>query len=235
MAYLVGVKLNENIERGALGGTRFNTSVLELDSGFEKRNVNWSSPRGEWDIGFGLMIKFQDDPADVQVDLDELINFFYIVQGRASSWRFKDWSDHEIGFENGSEIGRQALGLGDDVTTDFQIFKRYSFGGKTFDRTLTKMVDNSNVQLYKDNVLLTVGGGGSQYTIDADRGLFKLNTAPASTGGTGPGGEELLEFRCEFDVHVRSDTDDLKVNMEMFNAGAWPNVPIVELRGNGID
>lgn len=235
MAYLVGVRLNENIERGALGGARFNTSVLPLDSGFEKRNINWSVPIAEFDIGFGLLIKFQLDPSDTQLDLNELINFFYVVQGRASSWRFKDWSDFEIGIENGRTAGisRQFLGLGDDVKTDFQIFKRYGFGGKTFDRTgLTKMVDNAKVELTKDGVLQTNPG---DYTIDADRGLFKMVIAPLSTGGTGPGGEELLEFRCEFDLHMRLDTDDLKVNLEMFNAGSWPNIPIIELRGNGID
>lgn len=235
VSYLVGVQLNENIERGALGGARFNTSVLPQDSGFEKRNINWSVPIAEFDIGFGLLIKYQLDPTDVQLDLDELINFFYVVQGRAFSFRFKDWSDFEIGLENGRTAGisRQFLGLGDDVKTDFQIFKRYSFGGKTFDRTgLTKLVDNAKVELTKDGVLQTNPG---DYTLDADRGLFKMVVAPASTGGTGPGGEELLEFRCEFDLHMRLDTDDLKVNLEMFNAGSWPNIPILELRGNGID
>jgi len=240
-SYLVGVRLNENIERGALGGARFNTSVLPQDSGFEKRNVNWSVPIAEFDIGFGLLIKFQLDPTDVQLDLDELINFFYIVQGMAFSFRFKDFSDFEIGLENGRTAGisRQFLGLGDDVKTDFQIFKRYSFGGKTFDRLgLTKLVDNAKVELTVDGVLFTKVTSSPvalEYTVDADRGLFKLGVAPLSTGGTGPGGEELLEFRCEFDLHMRLDTDDLKVNLEMFNAGSWPNIPILELRGNGID
>ncbi len=94
------------------------------------------------------------------------------------------------------------------------------------------MVDNNKVVLTLDGILQN---NPADYTIDADRGLFKLVSAPASTGGTGPGGEELLEFRCEFDLHGRLNTDDLKINMEMFNAGSWPNIPWVELRGNGID
>ncbi len=235
MAYLAGVRLNENVERGALGGGRFNTSVLTLDSGFEKRNKNWSVPLSEFDVGFGLMLKFQVDPSDIQLDVDELINFFYIVNGMADSWRMKDWSDFEIGYENGSTAGisRQFLGLGDDSTTDFQIFKRYSYGGRTFDRlSLTKMVDDSFVELAVDGV---IKDNPADYTIDADRGLFKFDTAPLSTGGTGPGGEHLIEFRCRFDNHVRLNTDDLKISMEMFNAGSWPNLPVLELRGNGID
>jgi len=235
MAYLVGTRLDENIERGAIGGGRFNTSVLELDSGFEKRNINWSIPRAEFDVGFGLLTKFQADPSSIIVDVDQLINFFYTVQGKAQSFRFKDWSDFEIGYENGISAGvsRQFLGLGDDVKTDFQIFKRYSFGSTTYDRLgLTKMVNNAKVELRLDGVLQTNPG---DYTIDADRGLFKFVSAPASTGGTGPGGEELIEFRCEFDLHVRLNTDDLNISMEMFAAGSWPNIPVIELRGNGID
>lgn len=234
VGFLTGVRLNENVERGALGGSRFNTSVLRLDSGREKRNVNWTVPKAEFDIGFGLLLKFQADPTDIQLDLDDLQNFFHVVQGMAFSWRMKDWSGFEIGYQNGSTAGvsRQFLGLGDDTTTDFQIFKRYVVGVHTFDRPLTKMVDNALVELTLDGVLQTNPG---DYTIDADRGLFKFVTAPASTGGTGPGGEELAEFRCEFDLHVRLDTDDLKVNMEIFNAGSWPNIPVIELIGNGID
>lgn len=232
-SFLTGVRLSENIERGALGGARFNTSVLELDSGFEKRNINWSIPRGEWDVGFGLLLKFQEDPADMKLDLDELINFFYVVQGKAFSWRFKDWSDFEIGYENGTALAAQLLALGDDTTTVFQIFKRYSFAGRVFDRTLTKIAEDSSLQVFLDGVLQV--GGGTDYTADLDRGTITFVTAPASTGGTGPSGEEVVTFRTNFDAHVRLDTDDLKVNMEIFNAGSWPNVPIIELRGNGID
>lgn len=59
--------------------------------------------------------------------------------------------------------------------------------------------------------------------------------APASTGGSGPGGEEILAIRTEFENHVRFNTDALDVNMELFNAGSWPSFPIIELRENGLD
>jgi uncharacterized protein (TIGR02217 family) len=230
--FLTGVRLPEDVERGALGGARFNTSILELDSGFEKRNQNWATPIGEWDVGFGLLLKFQEDPLSMKLDLDDLINFFYIVRGAAQSFRFKDWSDFEIGYQNGVAVDAQLLGLGDDITTQFQIFKRYSYAGFTFDRVLTKLAQDGSLQVFLDGILQTIT---THYTVDEDRGLINMVTAPASTGGTGPGGEELLTFRTNFDVHARLDSDDLKVNMEIFNAGSWPNVPIRELRGNGID
>ena len=70
--------------------------------------------------------------------------------------------------------------------------------------------------------------------MDIGTGILTLNVAPASTGGSGPGDEQVLTGRWEFDSHVRLDTDNLQINMEMFAAGSWPNVPIVELLGTGL-
>lgn len=233
-SYLVGTRLPEDIERGALGGPRFNTSVLELDSGFEKRNVNWSMTRGEWDIGFGLVLKFQTDPASLKLDLDELIHFFYTVNGKAYSWRMKDWSDFEIAYENGSTTGiaRQFLAFGDDTTDTFQAFKRYTYGVTSYDRYLTKLVDDGSIEIAVEGVTQTES---VDYTVDYDRAEITFSTPPASTGGSGPGGEEVVDYRAVFDCHVRLDSDDLKVNMEVFSAGSWPNIPVVELLGNGLD
>lgn len=234
MALLVGVKLPEEIEKGALGGPRFNTSVLTLDSGFEKRNKNWIDTRGEWDIGYGLLKKFNADPLSIEVDLDQIVNLFYIANGMADSFRFLDFSDFEIGMENGVDLANpQTIGFGDDVITQFQVFKRYSFPGAvaTHDRFLTKLVE-STVRVYLEGTLQTIT---THYTVDADRGNINMVTAPASTGGSGPGGEEILAIRTEFENHVRFNTDALDVNMELFSAGSWPSFPIIELRENGLD
>jgi uncharacterized protein (TIGR02217 family) len=228
--FLTDVRLPINIERGAVGGPRFKTTVLELDSGFEKRNIDWSQGRGEWDIGYGLLQKFQEDPASLKLDLDELVHFFYIVQGRAFSFRFKDWLDFEIGRENGVDITAQLIALGDGTTGPFQIFKRYQVGTNTYDRVITKLVATT-MQAFRDGVEMTEG---VDYTLNNDTGVITLTVALAATGGTGPGGEEVLTVRVDFDVHARLDTDELKISMETFNAGAWPSIVIVELRGTGI-
>ncbi len=233
MTFLTGVRLPIDIERGAIGGPRFNTTVLELDSGFEKRNQNWQDTRGEWDVGYGILNKFQKDPAGAELDVDDLINFFYTVAGKANSWRLKDWSDFEVGIENGTNIAAQFIAFGDDSTVLFPMFKRYQFGTATpHDRLLTKIVATS-FSFFLEGVL-QVEGGGNDFTIDIDTGILTMNVAPASTGGSGPGDEQVLTGRWEFDSHVRLDTDNLQINMEMFAAGSWPNVPIVELLGTGL-
>ena len=226
MTFLTGVRLPPDIERGVTGGPRFNTTVIELDSGYEQRNVNWSQVRGEWDAGYGLMYKFNESGLTT-ADLNTVMSIFYVCQGRANSFRFKDWSDFEIGYEDGTPVDPQFLAFGDDVTLAFSAFKRYVIETFAYDRTVTKLV-NGTLQVFLDGAIQTET---THYTVNYDTGIISFVTAPASTGGTGPSGEEVVTFRSEFDVHVRLNTDDLKLNMEIFNAGSWPAIPLVELRG----
>ena len=81
------VRLPTNIEIGAQGGPQFNTTIIALSSGFEKRNINWADSKGTWDIGYSIRYK---------EDLDIVIQFFYARRGRANGFRFKDWSDFEL-------------------------------------------------------------------------------------------------------------------------------------------
>ena len=75
------VRLDEDIERAAVGGPSFKTSVLQLSSGFEKRNIDWQRARGIWDISYGV---------DTKTNLEAVVAAFYARQGRAHTFRFKD-------------------------------------------------------------------------------------------------------------------------------------------------
>ena len=65
-------------------------------------------------------------------------------------------------------------------------------------------------------------------------GVLTMVTAPASSGGSGPSGEEVLSFRAEFFNHVRFNTDKLDINIRVFTAGSWPSFPLIELRATGL-
>lgn len=223
MAFRDDIRIQEDVERGAVGGPGFNTTVLSLASGFERRNRNWINTRGQWDISYGIERKSQ---------LDGVIDTFYVVGGKADGFRFKDWSDFQIGDTFTFDAStRQTIGLGDDVTVAFQIFKRYVRGATTYDRTITKLV-NATYRVYLDGILQTEGGG-NDYTININTGLITFNTAPASTGGSGPGGEEVVAVITEFDVPVRFNTDDLRINTQVFSDEAIisiPGIKLIELR-----
>lgn len=195
------VRLPEDVERGAVGGPEFNTTIVQTVGGHEQRIINWSEQRGSWMIGYGIEYK---------TDLQDMINFFYARRGRAHGFRFKDWSDFEIG------SAKQAIGIGDNVETVFPIYKTYSSGGQDYFRPITKPVSGT-VTVWKDAVIQTVG-----FTIDYATGEITFS-APVAAG-------VVVYVTCEFDVPVRFDTDKLDISMATFEAGEIPQIPIVELR-----
>lgn len=206
------VRLPEDIERGAQGGPRFRVTRVRLASGREKRNRLWQQPLQTWDIGYG--IQSQEDWEDVR-------DFWYARGGPERSFRFKDFSDFEI--------TDQQIGLGDDTTTEFQVFKRYSSGGVDFDRTITKLVSGT-VVVKLDGTTLTEG---VDYTVDLNIGVITFTTAPGSEYGTGPGGEEVVSVTCEFDIPVVFREEQFPLVAHVFSddmKGSIPSIPIDEIR-----
>lgn len=204
------VRLPDDVERGAEGGPLFNTTVLELASGHEKRNINWSRARGFWNIGFGIRNK---------IDFSTVIAFFYAREGRAHSFRFKDWADFEM--------SRQVIGVTDASTLTFPLFKRYTSGSISYDRTLTKPLGNGG-QAWINGVSQVVSYSGTPATTEVDinplTGVITLGATHAATNGLN------IEIQTEFDVPVRFDTDQLNTTLETFDAGRTPDLSIVEVR-----
>lgn len=201
------VRLLEDIERGAEGGPRFKTNILILSSGFEQRNIEFEETRGFWDVGYGIQTK---------VDFTGVMEFFYARQGRANSFRFKDFSDFEIGDD--STNTPQTIGTGTGSLTTFQISRLYSSGGFDFNRTVTKIVATPTPRIFLDAV-----EQGSGFTINLLTGIVTFSVAP--------GAGVLVRIICEFDVAVRFDTDALDLNLLHFDAGSIPRVPVIEVRG----
>lgn len=148
------VQFPADISYGSTGGSRFKTSIIELSSGYEKRNIEWSKSRAQFDVGHSI----QDISA-----MDELVTFFNVMKGRANSFRMKDWSDYKI--------TNQSIGTGDGILTDFQVFKRYTLAGVNHDRVLTKLVEGT--------LRYTVDGNpGIVSTINLNTGVLSFAQPP---------------------------------------------------------
>lgn len=202
------IRLPDDVERGAQGGPEFKTTILPLSSGFEKRNQDWSTQRGMWDVSYGIQSKD---------DLKDLIKFFYARRGRARGFRFKDWSDFEM--------VNQAIGIGDSTTgsdgnADFQIYKRYTSGSIDYDRVITKPVDLTVVVKVNSTTKIE----DTHYSVDYATGIITFISPNRPTTG------QTVNVACEFDVPVRFDTDKLEVNMQLFDAGSFPQINLIELK-----
>jgi uncharacterized protein (TIGR02217 family) len=144
------VRLPEDIERGAKGGPRFQTTVVRLSSGVEYRNQDWSRQKAQYEISYGIQTKN---------DLDDVVNFFYARRGKARGFRFKDWSDYSA--------TTQAIGTGDGSTQNFQLVKTYTSGPATFTRIITRPVTGT-ITVFEAGVskaFTLLAGGIVRYTV----------------------------------------------------------------------
>lgn len=199
------IRFPVEISYGSKGGPEFNTSVLELASGFEKRNINWSQVRARYDVAHGVKTMEQ---------MEALRDFFYARQGKAYSFRFKDFLDFEI--------MNQQIGVGDGVTRKFQIYKTYTSGVNFYNRLITKIVQG------------TVGGvfvGATpvlnpETCIDLNTGVLTLPPAINTPLVDVP----VTVSYCEFDVHVRFDTDHFDATHDQWETMSWSSIPLVEIK-----
>jgi uncharacterized protein (TIGR02217 family) len=202
------VRFPDNISRGARGGPERRTQIVELASGDEERNASWANSRRRYDVAYGIR------RAD---DLAAVVEFFEARNGRLYGFRFKDWADYKSCLPSQTPSATdQAIGTGDGTTTAFQLVKRYTSGGQTWVRTITKPVVGS-VTVAVDGV-----GQAGGWSVDTTTGLITFDAAPASGVSITSG--------FEFDVPVRFDTDTLDVTLDLERLGSITSIPLLEIR-----
>jgi uncharacterized protein (TIGR02217 family) len=201
------VRFPTAISRGGSGGPERRTEIVVTGSGAEERNSRWASSRRRYDAGFG--IKSLDD-------IHQVIAFFEERRGRLIGFRFKDHMDWKSCAPR-AQVSRfdQTIGTGDGARASFQLVKRYGSGLRDYVRTITKPVAGT--------VRIAVAGTAvTGFSVNLLTGVVTLAQAPASGAAVTAG--------FEFDVPVRFDTDELRINLTQFAAGDIPQIPLVEIR-----
>jgi uncharacterized protein (TIGR02217 family) len=204
------IRFPANLSFGSVGGPERRTEIVTLANGFEERNTPWAHSRRRYDAGLGL--RSLDDVAT-------LIAFFEARMGQLHGFRWKDWSD----FKSCSPTGTlapddQHIGMGDGVSTVFQLQKTYVSGLQDYLRPICKPVVGTVLVAVADDQKIE----GLEYTVNVETGevIFAL---PPDLGTRVTAG-------FEFDVPVRFDTDIVQTSVASFQAGDVPSVPIVEVR-----
>ena len=205
------IRFPPSLSFGALGGPERRTEIVALSNGHEERNTPWSQSRRRYDAGLGL--RSLDD-------LHDCLAFFEARMGQLHAFRWKDWADHKSCAPSAvPQPSDQFLGTGDGTRAAFQLRKGYASGGVTHWRTITKPVPGT--------VRLAVAGQersfGTHWTLDPVTGLVTFAQAPAAGSSVTAG--------FEFDVPVRFDTDQVRVQVSTFQAGEVPSIPVIEVRG----
>ena len=194
------VQFPTDIAYGSSGGPEYSTDIVVTQGGHEQRNRNWSTARARYNVASGVKSLSQ---------LEALIAFFRARGGQAEGFRFKDWTDYQATGE--------LISTGDGSTTSFALLKRYSSGGGSEVRLITKPVADT-VSVYLDSVLQEGG-----VTVDSETGIVTFATAPASGVS--------IQADFEFDVPVRFATDRLSARLENYGAYSALDIPLIEVRG----
>lgn len=163
------------------GGPEFFTTINTNRFKGEFRNINWEQPRRRYNVGYNLKSKKQ---------MDQLLAFFNLCKGRGTSFRYKDWIDHEA-----TDI---TLGLGDGSTATFQLIKTYTVDNHKSTRTITKPLE-STVKVFVNGNAVPAG----DFTIGRNTGLVQLSTPPQNG--------QTISATFEFDTPVRFENDFLSI------------------------
>lgn len=193
-ANFLDVRFPPLISFGAEGGAEFLTDIVVTASGFETRNQNWSQQRMRYDVAHA---------ARREAAWRKLQAFFLVCNGRANSFRFKDWTDYVCAAGDG--IFQDA---DSGSPTGQQMYKVYTFGGQTYYRKITKPVSGT----------ISITGGG---TLDYSSGIVDGGTPTAWSGE--------FDVHARFDTDaMRSETITRTPDGELIVG--WRSIPIIEVR-----
>lgn len=208
----------------AVGGPMFNTSVNEGLSGFEQRNKNWATARGQWTVSLQTPSGYGGAR---QTFVDLIRGFFLNVGGMGDAFRLFDHLDNKAT----SEI----IGVGDGVTTQFQLQKTYVIGNRTYIRLISKPITSrvkdyagnsltDTVTVYKGGVAQThnagyVSGGGVQITLDETIGVITFATPPAAYS--------VISWDGQHHYPVRFDNDAFPIQVE--DSDTKDGMPLVSI------
>ena len=195
----------------ASGGPVRRTEIVTLGSGYEERTARWLNSRRYYDAGTG--IRTLDD-------LHMVMEFFEERRGRLHAFRYRDPFDFNSSSPSLDITPLdQEIGVGDGVETAFQLTKAYGQDHAPLSRNITRPVASS-VRIAVDGVELF---SPTDWSVDETTGIVTFVNPPGSAA--------VVTAGFLFDVPVRFDTDRLSFDMAAFNAGAIPNIPLVEVRG----
>ncbi|MCQ2004881.1 TIGR02217 family protein [Rhizobium sp. NRK18] len=192
------------------GGPVRRTDIVNLSNGRESRNQRWQNSRRSYDAGSGIRSV---------ADLYEVLEFFEARAGEMYGFRFRDpvdWKSCAPG--HAVAATDQALGAGDGTTAAFQLIKAYGDGEGAWLRTIAKPVAGS-VSVALDGVT----ADPAAYGVDPATGLVVFSAGHVPAEGV------AVTAGFEFDVPVRFATDRIDVNLQAFNAGRIPTIPLMEI------
>jgi uncharacterized protein (TIGR02217 family) len=112
---------------------RMSTSITQVASGDEHRNINWKHPLHRFSA---------PEAVKCMEDVEDLRDHWLVMQGPAFTFPFRDPFDFasrrlsKVNLEPTVGITDQVIGIGDGLTRVFQLQKTYTRGGFSYVRPI---------------------------------------------------------------------------------------------------
>lgn len=191
------------------GGPERRTEIVTLGSNRECRNARWAQSRRRYEAGYGVKNLTQ---------LSKVIHFFEERRGRLYGFRWRDRLDYASCLPGKTPTPLdQNIGVGDGAQRSYQLIKTYGGSFAPHARRILKPIAES-LRVAVDGVEKT-----NQITLDATTGVITFPLAATPPPGA------AISAGFLFDTPVRFDIDYLEVDLEAFEAGAIPKIPLIEL------
>jgi uncharacterized protein (TIGR02217 family) len=165
---------------GFTGGPTFRTNIAEMRSWREKRNADVDMARHEYSAPYNNIS---------QEGWREIRRMFYVCRGKLHSFRLRDPNDYQA--------ANELFGIGDGVSTIFQLSNLSEADGVTYSRLVQLPV---NPTIYVDGVEVAA-------SVD-------LVTGEVDFGSSVPLLGEALTWSGTFDIKVRFDQDSLPFSLD---------------------
>lgn len=184
---------------GWSGGPEFKTRIVEMASGRERRNAEWSNARHRFTLPF-LNIDNEKYRAIKQHHLT--------CRGMLHAFLYRDPLDNIA--------DNETFGIGDGVRREFQLSKLSVISGVFYQRNVYALPDApSDLAVTVDGVPTTA------FTVDRDRGVVLLDSAPALNA--------VLRWSGQFVVWVRFNQDWLPFSIDSVMGDGFAHNGDIEL------
>jgi uncharacterized protein (TIGR02217 family) len=175
------------------GTPTFNTRLVTLANGRERRNANWSQPRMRYSANFQNILHEY---------YMRVLTMFMACKGREHCFKFRD----ELNYQ----ATDQQFGVGDGTTDEFQLQTVFTVNGS--------IPYGRNVYAIRSISAVRVNGTPTTaYTVDLDRGVVTMDSPPANAAVLEWDGEFDIWVRFEnddlpFTIDSRSQANGILIN-----------------------
>lgn len=203
---------------------RWSTDIAQVANGTETRNQNWKHPLRTFTAPGGVACA---------ADVNALYHMWMVTRGPKQTFPMMDPFDFAsrdlvTSDEINPDISRtdQQIATGDGQTRTFQLLRRYSFGGQTYDRPI-HLPKTETVQVGINGMdpmdLPAWQGGPNPWTVTRRGGLITFDHAPAAG--------QVIQAGFLFDVECRFESDDAFEQIaKAYKANGSADLVFVEVR-----